>query len=100
MDAIKQALASGLPVPEKLILAQATVSADGLLYAGIGWGFSGDLQAGVWGKVRPANRAIADGAAAVINGIREQVGAADDSPGVLTMPELAQVLMGLALGKH
>lgn len=89
-----------LPIPEKVILPQANVGADGKLYCGIGWAFSGDVEAGVWVKARPATPAIASGLAEVINGLREQVGAKDDSPGVLTLAEVAEVLFGVALGKR
>lgn len=89
-----------IPVPEKVILPQANVAPDGKLYCGIGWRFSGDVEAGVWVKARPASHAIANGLAEVINGLRSQVGAQDDSPGVLTLGEVAEVLFGIALGKR
>lgn len=88
-----------IPVPEKVILPQANVAPDGKLYCGIGWRFS-DVEAGVWFKARPATPAIASGLAEVINGLRAQVGASDDSPGVLTLAEVAEVLFGVALGKR
>lgn len=89
-----------LPIPEKVILPQANVAPDGKLYAGLGWAFSGDVEAGVWVKARPATPAIAHGLVEVINGLREQVGAKDDSPGVLTLAEVAEVLFGVAVGKR
>lgn len=93
-------IGSGLPVPEAIILSQATVDPTGLVYAGVGWRVSADMQAGVWGKWRPGNPQVAEGLVAVINGLRAQVGAQDDTPGVLAMAELAEVLLGVALGKR
>lgn len=97
---IKGIIGSGLPVPEAIILSQATVDPTGLVYAGVGWRVSADMQAGVWGKWRPGNPQVAEGLVAVINGLRAQVGAQDDTPGVLTMAELAEVLLGVALGER
>lgn len=96
---IQDLLTGGIPVPEQLILSQAMVDGFGRLYLGVGWGAANGSQFGVWVKVKPGNRGIADGLAAVINGVRAEIGAQDDSPGVLTPAELANVLLGAVVGK-
>jgi len=95
---LAELLTKGLPVSEKLILSQAVVDPQsGRLYCGVGWEISDDLQAGAWIKTKPASPALANSLAGIINGVRREIGASDDSPGLLTVAELVQILFGVGL---
>ena len=101
IDNITNLLKAGANLPEAVIIPQPVVDPTGKVYLGLGWEFSGDLEAGGWVKVRPKDRAIADGMVAVLDGLRKQASREDqDSPGRLTLYEVAEVLTGVALGKR
>lgn len=99
MDMLSK-IAAGIPVPEKLILNQAALDDSGKVYMGVGWQFADEVAVGAWVKAKPATPEIAKGLVAVINGLRAQVGAQDDTPGVLTLAEVGETLFGVALGKR
>ena len=91
---------AGVTLPDAIIIAQPTVDASGRLYVGLGWSF-GAVEVGAWLKARPADRSVADGLCAVLEGLRKQASKDDpDSPGRLTLPEVFEVLTGVALGKR
>lgn len=102
IDTLKQVIGSGIPVPSHLIINNATVNADtGQVYASVGWSFGDPSadgkpapQVGVYGKFVPPSSKIGGGLVDLLNGIREQTAADDDSPGVLTLGELGSILLG------
>lgn len=96
---IPSILKNGIPFPKNIVLHSATTTPEGLMDLCLGYQVADGTQVYAGVITKSANPTIQNGLVNLINGVRQEVGPADDTPLVLTGGEILNLLVGEVMGK-